>query len=66
MINDWRDLRVGDEIVCRDGTWTSSFIGRTAVVVEVESGDYYGSMPLRAEVDGKTDWGDAFTFIRRP
>lgn len=66
VITDWRDLREGDEIRCTEGTWASCFIGRIGVVVEVEAPSYQGRIPLRVEVDGESDWGDNFDFIRRP
>lgn len=66
VITDWRDLRVGDEIRCTEGTWASCFIGRIGVVVEVEDPSYTGCIPLMVEVDGESDWGDNFDFIRRP
>ena len=66
VITDWRDLLPGDEIECVDGSWASWVTGRIAVVREVESADYAGGMPIRVEVDGESDWGDNFKFIRRP
>lgn len=66
VITDWRDLLPWDEIECVDGSWASWAIGRIAVVKEVESADYAGCMPIRVEVDGESDWGDNFKFIRRP
>lgn len=66
VITDWRDLLPGDEIECVEGSWASWATGRIAVVREVESADYAGCMPIRVELDGESDWGDDFKFIRRP
>lgn len=66
VITDWRDLQEGDEIRCTEGTWDSCYIGRIGVVESVEYPSYAGDMPIRVEVDGESDWGDNFEFIRRP
>lgn len=66
VVTDWRDLREGDEIRCTEGTWASCFIGRIGVVEGVADPSYQGDMPLRVEVDGESDWGNNFDFIRRP
>lgn len=66
VITDWRDLLPGDEIECVGGSWASWATGRIAVVREVESADYAGCIPVRVELDGESDWGDNFKFIRRP
>ena len=66
VITDWRDLLPGDEIECVGGSWASWATGRIAVVREVESADYAGCIPVRVELDGESDWGNNFKFIRRP
>lgn len=66
VITDWRDLLVGDEIECVEGAWASLFTGRIGVVAELEEPSYAGCMPIRVELDGESDWGDNFRFIRRP
>ena len=66
-IIDWRDLMVGDEIICsEDGNWNCDMAGNVCVVREIESQEYTGCMPILAEYCGASDWGDKFTFVRRP
>ena len=66
-IIDWRDLMVGDEIICsEDGNWNCDLAGNVCVVREIESQEYTGSMPILAEYCDASDWGDKFTFVRRP
>lgn len=66
-IIDWRDLMVGDEIICsEDGNWNCDMAGNVCVVIEIESQEYTGCIPILAEYCGASDWGDKFTFVRRP
>ncbi|MEG1651951.1 MAG: hypothetical protein RR390_00485 [Hafnia sp.] len=66
-ITDWRDLEVGDEIMCdASGNWDPDLIGRVCIVKDVEEREYTGCMPILAECEVATDWGDKFKFVRRP
>lgn len=66
-IKDWRDLMAGDEIICsEDGNWNCDLVGNVCVVRKIESTEYKGCMPILAEYGDARDWGDKFTFVRRP
>jgi hypothetical protein len=66
-IKDWRDLMAGDEIICsKDGNWNCDLLGNVCVVREIESPEYTGCMPILAAYGDARDWGDKFTFVRRP
>ena len=66
-ITDWRDLQVGDVIVCLDNSiWCESFIGKEVQVIELEHRDYCGILPIHAKLGDSKDWGCSFKFIHRP
>lgn len=66
-MSDWRNLKEGDIIECGDKGWSSSFEGVRVTVKEIESVDYTGSLPINGVDDnGDEDWGESYTFIRRP
>jgi hypothetical protein len=62
VITDWRDLRIGDGIMCIGDTWDPSCENKQRTVKNIERPNYHG--PLCIEVD--SCWGGDFRFIGRP
>ena len=66
-MSDWRNLKEGDIIECGEEGWSSSWHGSRVTVKGIERADYDGSLPIYALDDnGGDDWGESYTFIRRP
>lgn len=67
LVNDWRDLKIGDYIRCIGDWQDEETHGLIFKVDDVECKEYEGELAIRVAIDdGDCAWGKDFEFISRP